>query len=200
MPLSDEQRESMKKKRATILTAATDLFATLGFEGTTIKKVSEAANVSFGSVFTYFKDKDALFYAVVVEPIDAFKEEVLSFNPNAVQPVVELKKMIHTHIDLYARLQHYLTIVVQIIGQYHKYPEIFAKLDEFNDEFCERVKILVENGQKKNVLVKQDPMTVATMYTSLLTGLRINTTDSRYSSFWEPFKQSAIHLFGPIEQ
>ncbi len=38
MPLSDEQRESMKKKRATILTAATDLFATLGFEGTTIKK------------------------------------------------------------------------------------------------------------------------------------------------------------------
>ncbi|KQL56531.1 MULTISPECIES: TetR/AcrR family transcriptional regulator [Bacillaceae] len=199
MPLSDGQRESMKKKRAAILTAATNLFATLGFEGTTIKKVSEAANVSFGSVFTYFKDKETLFYAVVVEPIDIFKEEVLSFNPYAEEPVVELKKMIHTHIDLYARLQDYLTIVVQIIGQYQKYPDMFAKLDEFNDEFCERVKILVENGQKTNVLVKQDSMTVATMYTSLLTGLRINTTDSRYSSFWEPFKHSAIQLFGPIK-
>ncbi|MFS0788132.1 TetR/AcrR family transcriptional regulator [Shouchella sp. 1P09AA] len=200
MPLSEKQRENMKRKRTLILDVATELFATLGYEGTTIKKVSEAAEISFGSVFTYFKDKEALFYAVVVEPIEAFKNDVLSFNPESEEPLIELKIMIDRHMTIYASLQNYLMIVVQIIGQHNKYPEAFAKLDAFHDQFREKVKRLVENGQNKQVLIDQDPMTVATMYTSLLSGLRINSVDSRYSAFQGSFNETTMQLFGPIKQ
>ncbi|MFB4213229.1 TetR/AcrR family transcriptional regulator [Shouchella sp. JSM 1781072] len=200
MPLSEAQRENMKKKRTLILDVATELFATLGYEGTTIKKVSESAEISFGSVFTYFKDKEALFYAVVVEPIEAFKNDVLSFNAESEEPLSELKTMIDRHLTIYANLQNYLMIVVQIIGQHNKYPEAFAELDAFHDQFREKVKRLVENGQNKQVLIDQDTMTVATMYTSLLTGIRINSVDSRYSAFWESFNKTTMQLFGPINQ
>ncbi|MDQ0228714.1 TetR/AcrR family transcriptional regulator [Metabacillus niabensis] len=200
MPLSEQQLLNMKQKRKDILEAATKLFATEGFEGTTIKKVSEAANISFGSVFTYFKDKDELFYTAVVEPLKELSENVFAFSTEAENPMIELEKMIETHFKLFAGINAYLTLIVQVIGQHHRYPDIFKELDRFHDEFRKRVSLLVENGQHKGMFAQQDPLTVATLYTSLLIGIRLNTTDTRYSDMWEQYVLSAINLFGPIKK
>lgn len=198
MPLSEKQLLNMKKKREKILETATHLFATEGYEGTTIKKVSEAANISFGSVFTYFKDKEELFHTAVVEPLESFSHQVLDFHPDAENPIIELEKMIKNHIQLFATINNYLTIVVQIVGQHQRFPDIFKELDEFHDIFREKVSLLLQNGQEKGLLVHQDPMTVATLYTSLLIGIRLNSTDIRYNDSWENYVSSTIQLFGPI--
>lgn len=198
MPLSEQQLLNMKKKRAAILEAATSLFATEGYEGTTIKKIAEAANIGFGSVFTYFKDKEELYYTVITEPLKEVSASVFAFNPDAENPLAELEMMIETHIKLFAGMNTYLALVVQVVGQHQRFPDSFGKLDMFHDEFREKVSLLVQNGQQKGLLVQQDPLTVATLYTSLLIGIRLNTTDSRYSEMWESYATSAIHLFGPI--
>ncbi|WP_017187013.1 TetR/AcrR family transcriptional regulator [Alkalibacillus haloalkaliphilus] len=198
MPLSEQQLLNMKKKRKGILEAATFLFATEGFEGTTIKKVSEVAGVSFGSVFTYFKDKEELFYTAVVEPLKEFSEVVFDFDTDADHPKEELENMIKTHIELFAGVNNYLTLVVHVVGQHQRYPDIFKELDDFHNEFRERVGLLVKNGQQKGIFVEQDPLVVATLYTSLLIGIRLNTTDSRYSEMWKQYISSAVNLFGPI--
>lgn len=200
MPLSEKQLLNMKRRREKILETATYLFATEGYEGTTIKKVSEAANISFGSVFTYFKDKEELFYTAVTEPLKEISIHILDFNHNAENPVAELEEMIKKHIKLFSGFNHYLTLVVQVIGQYQRYPNIFKELDEFHDNFREKVSSLVKNGQQQGVLVKQDPLTVATLYTSLLIGIRLNSTDTRYNDIWEKYVPSALNLFGPIEK
>ncbi len=198
MPLSEQQLQNMKKKRKSILDAATFLFATEGFEGTTIKKVSEVAGVSFGSVFTYFKDKEELFYTAVVEPLKEFSEIVFDFNTDADNPREELEKMINTHIELFSGVNNYLTLVIHVVGQHQRYPDIFKELDDFHNEFREKVALLVKNGQEKGMLVQQEPLVVATLYTSLLIGIRLNTTDTRYSEMWKKYVSSAVHVFGPI--
>lgn len=196
MPLSEKQIQNMQARRKIILESATYLFATEGYEGTTIKKVAEAAKVSFGSVFTYFKDKEDLFYTVIVEPLEELTNQVLAFNPDATDPLNELESMIKTHIKLYAGINNYLGLVVQVVGQHHRFPDVFEKLDVFHDEFKEKVILLIKNGQNKNVLLQQDPYIVATLYTSLLIGIRVNTTDNESSVMWDRFIPSAIHLFG----
>ncbi|GAA0467882.1 TetR/AcrR family transcriptional regulator [Alkalibacillus silvisoli] len=198
MPLSEQQLLNMEKKRKRILESATFLFATEGFEGTTIKKVSEVASVSFGSVFTYFKDKEELFYTAVVEPLKEFSEVVFDFDTDADNPRQELENMIKTHIELFAGVNNYLTLVVHVVGQHQRYPDIFKELDDFHNKFRERVGLLVKNGQQKGMFVEQDPLVVATLYTSLLIGIRLNTTDSRYSEMWKQYISSAVNLFGPI--
>ncbi|MDQ0271445.1 TetR/AcrR family transcriptional regulator [Cytobacillus purgationiresistens] len=197
MPLSEQQILNMKKKRETILEAATSLFATEGYEATTIKKISEAANVSFGSVFTYFKDKEELFYTAVVEPLKELSDRILDFNPDPMDPVAELEKMIAVHIKLFAGINQYLTLVVQVVGQHQRYADIFEKLDTFHDEFLEKVSILIQNGQKKGLLIQQEPLPVATLYTSLLIGIRLNNTDTLYSNMLDHYVPAALQLFGP---
>ncbi|TFB15026.1 TetR/AcrR family transcriptional regulator [Filobacillus milosensis] len=200
MPLSDEQKLNMKKRRENILEVATELFATEGYEGTTIKKVSEAANISYGSVFTYFNDKEELFRTVVLDPLNELTEVLFDFNPVADDPICELEKMIKTHIHIFAGMSTYLTLIVQVIGQHTKFSETFSELDQFHNKLLDKVSRLVENGQEKRLLIQQEPFTVASLYTSLLIGIRLNTTDARLSDIWDSYISSIMNLFGPIKK
>ncbi|WP_042224210.1 TetR/AcrR family transcriptional regulator [Oceanobacillus manasiensis] len=198
MPLSEEQKLNMEKRRAKILEVATVLFATEGYEGTTIKKVSEAAEISYGSVFTYFKDKEELFRTVVLEPLNYLSEALFDFNPDTNDPMKELEKIIRTHIHVFAGMNTYLTLVVQVIGQHNKFPEIFSELDQFHNKLLDKVSRLVKNGQNQGLLIQQNPFTVAALYTSLLIGIRLNTTDARFSEAWDSYISSIMNLLGPI--
>ena len=51
--------------RRHIVEAATELFATLGYDGTSIEAVLQAAGVSKGSLYHHFDGKDGLFEAVL---------------------------------------------------------------------------------------------------------------------------------------
>lgn len=55
------------EQRLKLLETALALFAERGFEGTTIKELSERAGVSLGLMYHYFKNKESLLEAVVAE-------------------------------------------------------------------------------------------------------------------------------------
>src|SRR5690625_1525064 len=197
MALSEEQKMNMKKRRENILDSAITLFASEGYEGTTIKKVAASAGVSFGNVFTYFEDKQQLFFASVVEPLEDFSGQILDFDPNAEDPITELKETIAKHVALFSSVKNYLMLVVQVVGQPHRFPAPFEHLDQFHNRFRNKICKLIMNGQTKGLLIKQEPMPVATLYTSLLIGIRLNNTDTRYSRMWEMYIPPLLHLFGP---
>jgi AcrR family transcriptional regulator len=53
------------EQREKLLETALTLFAERGFEGTTIKELSERAGVSMGLMYHYFKNKESLLEAIV---------------------------------------------------------------------------------------------------------------------------------------
>ncbi|RNA66671.1 TetR/AcrR family transcriptional regulator [Alteribacter keqinensis] len=197
MPLSENQIKNMEQKRERILYESVVLFSELGFEGTTIKKVAKAAEVSFGSVFTYFENKDQLFHATVTEPLADYERSLLDFDPQANDPVKELESMVVKHIEVFSSISHYLNLVVHVISHNKKFPDTFTVLDAFHQNLRNQVRELVAAGQKKGVLREQDPTYAAVAYTSLLMGLRLNLTDEPDSDTWEHLVPSTVQLFGP---
>lgn len=77
---SKEKRESV---RATILEVARDLFATKGFEGTTMRDVARAAELATGTVFNYFADKTELLHAALHDDLERVKEACVDSLPPA---------------------------------------------------------------------------------------------------------------------
>jgi AcrR family transcriptional regulator len=65
-------RRSDGAKRAILVEKALEAFADRGFRGTTIKRIAGRAGIAPGSVYTYFKDKDALFRSTLDEGWNAF--------------------------------------------------------------------------------------------------------------------------------
>ncbi|ELK45825.1 TetR/AcrR family transcriptional regulator, partial [Halobacillus sp. BAB-2008] len=66
------------EKRERILQAAIQMFSMNGYSNATIKEVAKAAGVSFGTVFTYFENKEELFHASVLEPLEEVKAVMLA--------------------------------------------------------------------------------------------------------------------------
>lgn len=200
MGLSDEQLLNMKLKRNSILETAIILFSEKGYEGTTVQNIAKAAGVSFGSVFTYFDNKEHLFHSAVIEPLHTYSQQLLNFNPDAEDFMNELKNMITHHIDVFAGLSNYLNLVVFVIAQNKHHKSTFEELDDFHTKLKDKLIVLVKKGQTLGLLKIQDPAYTAISYTSLLMGLRLNLIDDPQSTLWEDFVPFAIQLFGPERQ
>ncbi len=65
-------RKADNAKRAMLVEKALEVFGDRGFRGTTIRRIAERAGFAPGSVYTYFKDKKALFRSTLEEGWDAF--------------------------------------------------------------------------------------------------------------------------------
>lgn len=59
-----QQARSVKTKER-ILDAAFQLFCKIGYYNTTTNEIAKVANVSIGSLYSYFKDKDTIFFEIL---------------------------------------------------------------------------------------------------------------------------------------
>jgi AcrR family transcriptional regulator len=64
MSVSERREKEKLELRALILSAAKKLFVNKGIEHTTIRNIAEAIDYSVGTVYVYFKDKNAIFHAL----------------------------------------------------------------------------------------------------------------------------------------
>lgn len=198
MPISEDQLTKMQAKRQKILEQAILLFSEHGYNDTTIAKVAKASGVSFGSVFTYFPTKEDLFHHAVIEPLEEISQILLDFDENASNPLQEIERMIKNHVKVFSEMNKYLRLVVQVIGQYTRFEKQFAELNQFHIRLCEKIQILVENGQKLNQLKQSETYYTATAYTSFLIGFRVLSADEPSEEYWLNFVNPALQLFGPM--
>jgi len=62
-------RRSSQERQASLIQAATRLFAKKGFNGTTTKEIARAAGISEALVFKHFPTKHALYAAILAEKV-----------------------------------------------------------------------------------------------------------------------------------
>src|SRR3990167_5897744 len=62
-------RQSSTERQASLIQAATTLFAKKGFNGTTTKEIARAAGISEALVFKHFPTKRALYAAILAEKV-----------------------------------------------------------------------------------------------------------------------------------
>lgn len=69
LPRAPQQTRS-REKRASLLRAAARIFAERGYATTTADMIAEAAGVSIGTFYNYFRNKRQILLALVVEQLD----------------------------------------------------------------------------------------------------------------------------------
>lgn len=74
--MPENEHKSRKQRRATekreqILKAAAHLFAQYGYHATPLKKIADVADLSEGTIYNYFDDKEHLLLALLEKLIDA---------------------------------------------------------------------------------------------------------------------------------
>ncbi|MEM8862366.1 MAG: TetR/AcrR family transcriptional regulator [Chloroflexota bacterium] len=74
-PDAKTKRKRKSPKRAAVVKAATEEFLTYGYSGTSMDRISEAANVSKRTVYDHFPSKEDLFQAISDEILKRIDEK-----------------------------------------------------------------------------------------------------------------------------
>lgn len=74
--MSAKKEQRKEQHRLEILEAAERIFACQGFYTTTMEEVAEACGWSKGTLYLYFNSKEDLFFSVITEKVDQFRESL----------------------------------------------------------------------------------------------------------------------------
>ncbi|MEZ0608736.1 TetR/AcrR family transcriptional regulator [Fibrella sp. WM1] len=75
MGISERKAREKEELRTLILNGAMALFAEKGVENVTIRNIAEAVEYSVGTVYVYFKDKNAILHALHIEGFAALRNQ-----------------------------------------------------------------------------------------------------------------------------
>lgn len=72
MTVAERKKRDKERRRDEILNAAEEIFYAKGFDSATMDEIADLAEISKGSVYVYFKNKDSLFMQIVFRKWEEF--------------------------------------------------------------------------------------------------------------------------------
>lgn len=88
-------RLSAEDRRSQILSVATELFASHGFEGATTREIAEKAGVTEAIIFRHFPRKEDLYWAVITDTCSS---------PDALEQLAELLESARPEIEIFTEI------------------------------------------------------------------------------------------------
>lgn len=132
-------------KRQRIVDAAVKVFAKRGFHATRVSDIASAAGVADGTIYLYFKSKDALLVSLFESHVDrllAFLEKEL---PRAASPSEKLKRIVEVQLGLLEGERDLAEVVTVILRQSTKLMKQYAA-PKFN-AYLDAIAGVVAEGQ-----------------------------------------------------
>lgn len=163
------RKEQHEKRRQEILIVALDLFIHKGYDATKIQDIAQAADMSVGLLFHYFKSKEKLYEELVIlgktgpqTYLSTIKENSLDFFRTAVKDIIQ-----------FIKTEPFVAKMFVLMKQaYCNYagPESIKKMLAENESITLSVE-KIRQGQKDGTIKEGDPVALANMFWSAFQGI-----------------------------
>ncbi|MEO6229592.1 MAG: TetR family transcriptional regulator [Ferruginibacter sp.] len=143
------------EKQIQIIETAERLFASDGFDGTSVRDIADAAGVNVAMISYYFGSKEKLMEALFELRVGTIKIRVESLiKDETLTPIQKVNMLIDEHIDRVMRKQQFYKIMLcaQVTN---KNPAIIEAAKKLKIRNAEVVGELIKDGQKKGVFKKK---------------------------------------------
>lgn len=131
---NSERLRDPERTREAILAAAEDSFARLGFEGTSLQQIGEAAGVARSTPAYFFGSKAALYDAVLVRVIARAQETMArAYAEGDEAPSVEdaVESYVGAAIDFLARDRNFVRLIQrEALGEGSRVSQFFGRIVE----------------------------------------------------------------------
>ncbi len=91
------------KRRDQILEEAARLFSSQRFDEVLMDDIAQSAGVAKGTLYTYFSDKEELYFAVIFEGISRLNQQVLEKASSQKDPEKKLRDIVHSIVSFVAQ-------------------------------------------------------------------------------------------------
>lgn len=142
-------------KKEIILQAAEELFAEKGFDATSVKDLSQRANVNVAMISYYFGSKEKLLETLIVNKSNDLHVSLQNLNSQNKDPFAKLESLIDLYIARIFNNSNYFLITQRelFLQQRSAMHETIMRIHAQN---IEEIQKLLEDGQKKKFFKKAD--------------------------------------------
>ncbi len=167
MPNPPKKQRLTDKKRASILAAAVAEFQKNGFDGTSMDRVSAAAEVSKRTVYNHFKSKDELFAAIIAEVRERFGEiEEIQYDSDAeLQPQLVA---IGEAIAAVTASEEFIKLARVVIARFMQAPEFAMATMQEQEDYNQGLVAWIKAANDDGRLSVEDADHAATEFTGLI--------------------------------
>lgn len=111
-----ERREREKQqRREAIVSAARETFWKRGYEGTTMPRIAEAAELAPGTLYLYFPSKDALYAELLIQGYETLIQRLRSGIPEDAPPREQADALIELFIHFAQDCPEYFDIIFFVV-------------------------------------------------------------------------------------
>jgi len=100
------------KRRDQILEEAARLFSSQRFDEVLMGDIAQSAGVAKGTLYTYFSDKEELYFAVIFEGISRLNQQVLEKASSQKDPEKRLRDIVYSIVSFVAQNGFFLQAIV----------------------------------------------------------------------------------------
>ena len=166
---------AISEKHLQILVKAEELFATKGYEATTVRDIAVAAGVNLAMISYYFGSKEKLLEALFKERMSLTKERIETVVRNeSLQPFQKMEIMIDQYIAKVAEKEAFYRIMLceQVIN---KNTVVLKSLRELKLSYAGLISEVIAEGQKMKIFKKDiDIVMLLTTMTGTVNNMLIN--------------------------
>ena len=167
-PRTKKQFEEIRKtSKEMILSVALELFAQNGYRGTSISQIAKKAKISKGLMYNYFKNKEKLLEAIVLEGFSKIIEMDYGLSKSD-KPANKLKSLIDEALNHISDNLRYWQLFTALLVQPRVQKKFGKKFYEFRDSFITSVAVIFKE------LRSDDPELDAFLLGMHFDGLAIN--------------------------
>ena len=98
-----------------LLDSAAELFATRGYQATTMRDIAKNCGMMAGSIYYHYPKKEALLVAVYEEGVRQLSERVRDVLAQDGDPFERLEKMFAAHIEMIIEPTAYASVIIRIL-------------------------------------------------------------------------------------
>ena len=91
---------SITKTRQKLVDVARQLFAKKGLENTTMNDIAVASGKGRRTLYTYFKSKEDVHYAVIEGELERLSDKMDEVAEKKIRPQDKIIELIYTHLDM----------------------------------------------------------------------------------------------------
>jgi AcrR family transcriptional regulator len=143
--MTEHKDYSLQNRRQTLLSAAEDLFAKHGFDGTSIRMISKELGVNSAMISYYFGSKEALYLQIFRNRLYEIAEEISRFDQLGLGPVQKLEAYLAVYINRISSNKsfHRLLYNQLVTGQY---PAIISMVSEARAQIYSFLLKIIKDG------------------------------------------------------
>jgi AcrR family transcriptional regulator len=183
-----------EERRAQILDAATTVFARAGFSSARMDDIAERASLSKGTLYLYFKSKDALIVSLM-ERLYALQLEDLRHLEASAEPFAERLLAFARHaVSQYEAMEPAMPIVREFYALAARRKDVRAAIRRSLETFRTLLTALVEQGIARGEVRKVDADAAALTILAIYEGLGVLWTIAPRVVRLREQTESAIHL------